>query len=154
MNKLIHNINMTHPTVNIFYKHTWIEIDKAIYPLIQELLRAEIETTLSCQNNPDGWIWISFSNTLMTEAFLSILVQDPDFVRADRLKQSIIQGDDWQFKATPRVLGFNNNNRVKFDMAVRFKTALYEDILNSVKQYNKCTQPLMVQYTGSQPGSV
>lgn len=62
-----------HRTVSIAYGDWKADIDIAIAPLILEMWRAGIETYLSCQGSPPGWIWIMFGDVDALRCFLNIV---------------------------------------------------------------------------------
>ena len=62
----------THKQTHIKYKDMDADVDELIAPLILELWKAEIYTTLSCQNNMRK-IWIQFMTAGDAEDFLNIV---------------------------------------------------------------------------------
>lgn len=51
------------------------DIDEGIVPLIEELWKAGIETTLSCQQNLEGLVWIQFLDADEARKFLKIIAR-------------------------------------------------------------------------------
>jgi hypothetical protein len=62
-----------HPTIHIKYHGEEADIDEQIAPLILEMWKAGIETCNSCQNEPNGWIWIQFASSWGMETFLTAI---------------------------------------------------------------------------------
>jgi hypothetical protein len=56
------------------------EVDELIAPLILELWRCGIHTSMSCQEGPDGFVWVYFPDTVEAKGFLQIVAPeyDPD----------------------------------------------------------------------------
>ena len=48
----------------------WIEVDRGMATLLRMTWRLGIETALSCQRQPGGWVWISFPTSSDAEWFL------------------------------------------------------------------------------------
>ena len=80
------------------------EIDEGIVPLIQEIWRAGIETSMSCQENSDGYIWIEFPEVEDAEAFLNVVApyeDGPDTLYSRMLPCLVNHGpiSDWSYRA-------------------------------------------------------
>lgn len=68
----------THRAIHVKVGTREGDIDAKIAPLIRELWKADVDTVLSCQNNPAGWVWICFDGCDSCERFLNILAEyDP-----------------------------------------------------------------------------
>lgn len=66
-----------HRQVYISYNGQDAEVDEGIAPLILELWKAGICTTLSCQDNCNR-VWIEFLTSYDAEQFLNIIASDYD----------------------------------------------------------------------------
>jgi hypothetical protein len=64
-----------HKTVRVRWGDLDARIDKNIAPLILELWKAGLETVLSCEDNPLGWVWIEFFHASDAEVFLDIVAR-------------------------------------------------------------------------------
>jgi hypothetical protein len=101
-----------HETVRVRVGEREAEIDKAIAPLIRELWKADIETVMSCEGSPQGWVWVEFFTFRDAEEFLSIAANQYEaeppyeclYQRIARQWQSTAEpyeADDWQYEVHP-----------------------------------------------------
>ena len=67
-----------HKTVHVQEASLDAEIDEEIAPLIRELWKARFLTMMSCQNSPEGWVWIQFPLVVFAEGFLARIEEESD----------------------------------------------------------------------------
>ena len=90
--------------------HREAEIDEALAPLMQEIWRAGIATTMSCQKAIPGFSWIEFESTTDLARFMDIVVAfDPDadtmYDRAVSTLSVPMPEGCWDYTLTPREIG-------------------------------------------------
>jgi hypothetical protein len=70
---------MAHPQTTLRRRDEDIEVDEALAPFLELLWAHNIETMMSCQDNPEGSdrVWINFSSTADAELFLRLAVPHP-----------------------------------------------------------------------------
>jgi hypothetical protein len=89
---------VTHPQVQVEHGGYSAEVDAELAPLILELWRAEIWTSLSCQEGVDGRVWIEFEGESV-ERFLSIAAGAHD-AEMDSLYNRVVGGfepdEEWE----------------------------------------------------------
>lgn len=86
-----------HKTVVVEYKDKKANIDVKIAPLIKEMWKAGIDTSMSCQNS-DGKVWIEFEDIEHMCDFLNIISLMDSAGEGLRHKIDISSGDSgWDF---------------------------------------------------------
>jgi hypothetical protein len=94
-----------HPTVKVKVGRKQADIDAKIAPLIRELWKADIDTIMSCQDSPPGWVWIEFGECADCERFLSLVAEfddDPDSLY-NRIRQELVSDEEedfWQYRVS------------------------------------------------------
>lgn len=91
-----------HRTLHVQHGDMEADIDEEIAPLVLEMWKAGIDTFMSCQSNPSGWVWIQFSEQWAATKFLNIVGVDDGNV--DSIHDRILHGyrskgwesGDWQ----------------------------------------------------------
>lgn len=77
--------------------HQTAEVDEGIAPLIEQVWLADIETTLSCEENKPGIAWIDFESPQDARRFLNIVAR---FERkSDSLYHRVLRCDGYPFPA-------------------------------------------------------
>ena len=67
-----------HKTVLVRVGGNEEQIDAEIAPLIAEIWRAGIETVMSCQDSPAGFVWIEFPSDMDARLFLDAVTEYED----------------------------------------------------------------------------
>jgi len=75
-NKLTDAPTSRHKTIRVRGNGFDAEIDEEIAPLIRELWKARFLTMMSCQDNPEGWVWIQFPYVVFAEAFMALIEKE------------------------------------------------------------------------------
>jgi hypothetical protein len=132
-----------HNKGNIQVGNTSCDIDLGIYDLINELLKADIFFTDSCESTIDDRISITFRSTLGAEDLLSIINtiddQDEECSLSERSQFPTSQCfDTWGYD-----LGFvysDPSNKFASDVIlvviVTFPKSDYDEVLRRVKEHN------------------
>jgi hypothetical protein len=119
------------------------EVDEAIADLILELWRADLDTFMSCQDAPTGWVWIMLpatsANRLLEIIRCGCGPEGEDLCRRAleewppveapmgsryRSNQSAWEGDTWRYDPWAHFI------------SVRFPTDDYRPVLRSLRAHN------------------
>jgi hypothetical protein len=65
-----------HKTVRVQSDGLDANIDEEIAPLIRELWKARLITMMSCQDSPEGWVWVQFPLVVFAEAFMDLMEKE------------------------------------------------------------------------------
>lgn len=148
-----------HRTVHVKQGEMEADIDTAIAPLIQEVWKAGIVTTLSCQENLDGMAWIEFLTTHDAADFLDAVATDYS-EELESLYNRIRRGFDpigtgdfpwWRFSATPWDTSVNewvaeNGDseeeslaapHFEFHLGIRFPTDDIPTLVERMRHFNR-----------------
>ena len=114
---------------NPFYDEA-IEVDEGIAPLLIALWERGIQTTLSCQENQPGIIWIEFAGSREVEAFLQLAIPNR------RSGMYIDANPDGKWEYSVNVADHSSKGELNFwcAVSVRFPSSQYEKILSNVLQ--------------------
>jgi hypothetical protein len=132
VNKKHEQVILNHPIYKID-----IEIDKNIADLIEQLWKAGIQTTNSCENNiPNNYIWIQFVDSSHCNNFINILTKDK-ILNNDILSKNIfgIQEctNQWIIKLDYYLV---NQSDYRFgEISVRFHKDDYYEVYSRIKQF-------------------
>ena len=63
-----------HDKTHVEFMDMKAEIDTEIAGLIESIWQAGLATVMSCQDAPQGWVWIQFATEVHAATFLSIMV--------------------------------------------------------------------------------
>jgi hypothetical protein len=87
-----------HPQTRIEYSGRAADVDVEIAPLILELWRAGLWTSLSCQEGVDGRVWIGFAHASALEEFLRVLFPERDDAIESLYNRAVggIEPDEWE----------------------------------------------------------
>jgi hypothetical protein len=97
-----------------------VRIDEGIAPLIAELWKAGIKTTMSCEENRPGVMWILFPHTWFAELFLTAVAP------SNVLK--------WDYKLHPEI--FLKERVYHFSCSIRFPKGDYPVLLKRMREFN------------------
>jgi len=89
---------LTHPVKHAATLLSSVEIDTGIAPLIDEILKAEIQTTGSCEDVFPGYVWINFKTSNDFERFMEIIYI------GEKYNQSITDLQLWSVQTNCRLL--------------------------------------------------
>lgn len=85
-----------HKQVRVKYLDgSFIKVDVKMAPLLKELWKRNIATSLSCQENFPGIAWISFPNSVEAEKFAGVVYNLGD----ETLQEQV---EEWEYKANLR----------------------------------------------------
>lgn len=135
MNKTSH-----HREVRVQWDGLDAEIDEQIAPLILELWKAGLMTLMSCQDNPEGWVWVQFPLVVFAEAFMDLMEKESGISPFDlrhRWKYDIypITLHEALFGDYPEEL-MPTGPSLRFTVSVRFPKADLPAILNTMVKHN------------------
>jgi hypothetical protein len=128
-----------HATVRVCVKNLEADIDVEIAPLIREMWLAGIETVLSCQENPKGWVWIEFLGLEDMERFLAAI--DDSGAQSDSLFSRMAwESSDldtwWDYEIMPQVLG-PSRSPIVLSISIRFPRSDRGEVQRRLKRYNR-----------------
>lgn len=150
-----------HKQVLVTHDLISFEVDEGIAPLIERLLKLNIKTTNSCENNvPEGWVWIEFLSAYQAERFLSVVSKySPDidclynrirqhWIPEDSVEEESLRKNFWKYSVNPVDYGvestidedcvietFKGNHYFKFLVSVRFPQADLKEVLENLDNY-------------------
>lgn len=150
-----------HQTVLVELGRRRAVVDELIAPLVRELWIADISTTMSCQGEPQGMIWIAFDDAAMLTRFLNVVAEfeaDPNSLYNRICRQFPVDDEDrvWEFGLLPDDAAFcpeesdGENPKlvvrgaptdVFLLMSVRFPRSDLELVLQRVRRYNRRSLP-------------
>jgi hypothetical protein len=139
------NTSSHHKEVRVQWDDLDTEIDEQIAPLILELWKAGLMTLMSCQDNPEGWVWVQFPLVLFAEAFMDLMEKEsgiPLFDLRRRWKYDIypVTLPEALFDDYPEAL-MPNGPSLRFTVSVRFPKADLPTVLETVRRHNaQCSQ--------------
>lgn len=133
------------------------EVDEAIAPLIRALWERGLETSMSCQDNTPGRIWVEFPTAAAAEEFLNALTDPTEDQQLDSLTARVrgawstvdadeslrwdyaVTLDDWSFDSQ-EVDGLIDEWRVggpdlHFALSVRFPQSDFDEVVRRVLAY-------------------
>ncbi|MBL8794813.1 MAG: hypothetical protein JNM56_12970 [Planctomycetia bacterium] len=64
-----------HPQVTVTVGDRSAEVDAGVADLIEQLWLADIDTVLSCEDNPAGMVWVQFDTAVGAENFLNVVAR-------------------------------------------------------------------------------
>lgn len=103
-------VTSEHKTEIVRYGDHDVNIDCMIVPLIKKILEHGFHTSNSCENNPNGYIWIQFINTKNLLKFMQIIYNGTEGIRNKwRMNLSPVACNDDSGKCT--VAGFRASLR-------------------------------------------
>lgn len=149
-----------HKQVLVQHDSIGFEVDEGIAPLIQKLLRLNIKTLNSCEDNiPSGWIWIEFLSAYQAERFLGIVAKYSGETKSlyNRIRQgwSLDDGKNnwdennfWKYSAHPNDYGiestveedcvvetFTGSHLFKLSISIRFPRTDLPEVLENLDNY-------------------
>lgn len=136
-----------HITVRLFNPITkkYIDIDKEIKELIQEIWKADIKTLSSCQNDdPDQYIRITFASGTDFDKFIVAVTKD--MKQTDQIYSRIVRNAteySWNisvdiFCNERGILDKTKNiNRYVSCVSVKFHKIDYDTLVGNIKKYNQ-----------------
>ena len=128
------------------------EVDAGIVPLIQEIWHAGIETSMSCQQNDDGYVWIEFPGVENAEAFLNLAApyeEGPDTLYSRMNPWFVNHGpiSDWSYSAYVNDFAFldhelegisyNPPADFHFFISISFRPDDLPAVLNRLRAHNE-----------------
>jgi hypothetical protein len=144
-----------HQTVPVKIGDMEADIDKDIASLIEEIWRANMFTTNSCQESRHGLVWIEFVSALDAEAFLNIVSgsysrdNDSLYNRVTGIWLSTVKSR-WVYGVSPTDVSgplFDDDGGVEegptgppdvsFDISVRFPRSDLPLVLRRMRRHNK-----------------
>jgi len=133
-----------HPTVQVKVGWREEEIDAKIAPLIQEMWKADIDTLMSCQDSPPGWVWIEFDDVDACERFLSLVADfdsNPDslYNRICQEWQSEHDEDFWKYDvivSDEAIDTADDGPMFHFSVSVRFPHRDLPTVLERLRSFN------------------
>jgi len=151
--------NIPHETVSLLYHGNQVNIDKAIAPLLTEILKARIDTYNSCENNnPKGYIWIQFASCTDFEQFMIICFYIENPKRNEAGDQVVIEKENifenafdhenpllkekWIITTNLDQDFYQETGKVDISTSVRFPKEHLEYIYQKFLNYNKEVQSL------------
>lgn len=148
----------SHPTVKVTFRDLEAEIDVEIAPLIQEIWYMGLKTYNSCQDNPEGWVWIEFGHAKHAEIFLNVIAFYESAIDSlyNRIRQQWRYSNGkwpegcWEYTVHPLdysiILEKSGDDqfterqelppKFHFRFSIRFPKKDLETILSRVKNYN------------------
>lgn len=141
----------------------WVaEVDVRIADLIRELWRADIDTCLSCQENPPGFVWLEFFTPDDASRFLEIVARYEDGADTmyDRISGRWDDASNWKYAICPfdhalietiedggdgeDVISETHEGPPIFDfnVSVRFPQADYASVLDRLRAWNSVAEPV------------
>lgn len=114
-----------HKQVKISYQDKEAEVDEEIAELILAIWKHDINTTLSCQENRPGIVWISFLTVADGEKFLSLCSRQ--FPKTEKVWKTLygrINGfgsqGDWEYDVGPQDINaldfLNEKDEVEYNV--------------------------------------
>lgn len=154
-------IGERHKTVTVEVGRWRAEVDELIAPLVRELWIAGISTTMSCQGEVQGTVWIAFDDAAMLASFLNVVAEfdaDPNSLYNRICRQFPVDDEDrvWEFGLLPDDTAFcpedpgGENPKqavpgaptdVFLLMSVWFPRSDLELVLQRVRRYNRHSLP-------------
>lgn len=159
---------MNHKQVLVKHDLLSLEVDEGIAPLIERLLKLNIKTLNSCEDNvPSGWMWVEFFSAYQAERFFDIVAKYED--KIDSLYNRIRQGwhsDDkknfWKYDVIPNDYGiesiiednclietFKGSSMFKLSISVRFPRTdlpqILENLDNYINEFKKEPEPEKIE---------
>lgn len=151
-------MNTEHKQVLVKHDLISLVVDEGIAPLFERLLRLNIKTLNSCEDNvPSGWIWIEFLSAYQAERFLNIVAKYSGETKSlyNKICQSWSVGannwDDenfWKYTANPTDYGveksieedcvvetFKNPGLIRLAISIRFPKTDLAEVLENLDNY-------------------
>ena len=128
-----------HATTRVSVKNLEADIDVDIASLIREMWLAGIETTLSCQENPAGWVWIEFLKLDDMHRFLTAVADggtEPDPLFARVAWESLNPKTWWEYEILPEVVG-SLSSQICLSVSIRFPRADRVEVQRRLEMFNR-----------------
>jgi hypothetical protein len=150
-----------HKQVLVKHDLVSLEVDEGIAPLMERLLKLNIKTTNSCEDNiPKGWVWVEFLSSYQAERFLSVVSKySPDidclynrirqhWVPEDSIEEENLKSTFWKYSVNPVDYGvestfdedciietFKGPHYFKFLVSVRFPRSDLKEVIQNLDDY-------------------
>lgn len=153
-------MNTEHKQVLVKHDLISLEVDEGIAPLFERLLKLNIKTLNSCEDNvPSGWMWVEFLSAYQAERFLNIIAKYSGETKSlyNRIRQgwSLDDGKNnwdennfWKYSAHPNDYGidstveedcvietFTGSHLFKFSISIRFPRTDLPEVLENLDSY-------------------
>jgi hypothetical protein len=127
-----------HKQVRVRWDHLDAQIDEEIAPLILELWKARLYTTMSCQGSPAVGVWVQFPLVVFAEAFMDLTEKQSGIAslwRRWRFDVYPITRSETLFEDYPKEL-IPDGPSLRFAVSVRFPKADLPVVLETVTRHN------------------
>ena len=127
-----------HKTVRVQWNGMDAEIDEEIAPLILELWKAGLMTMMSCQDSPEGWVWLQFPFVVFAEAFMDLIEKESGIAglwQRWRFDVYPVTRPETHFGDYPKEL-MPKGSSLRFAVSVRFPKADLPAVLETVVRHN------------------
>jgi hypothetical protein len=153
-------MNTEHKQVLVKHDLISLEVDEGIAPLFERLLKLNIKTLNSCEDNvPSGWMWVEFLSAYQAERFLNIIAKYSGETKSlyNRIRQgwSLDDGKNnwdennfWKYSAHPNDYGiestveddcvietFTGSHLLRLSISIRFPRTDLPEVLENLDSY-------------------
>lgn len=122
-----------HQQITIKYNECLVDVDIGIADLMLEMLKADIRTLMSCENN-NGKVWILVPH-YEVEKFMSCLFgKEHNGVLYDKILGDNLE-PEWTFSGVIEDY-IDDDINLRMSIGIRFPISDYKEVVNRMRSYN------------------